>query len=160
MSVHDKKLRDLINLTIVRHWASHDGRLKLKDVINEIRISYPYRKWSEIDVHTACNAYLGSNVKGEIQHPMSKHFVEVNDVYVPKAFRKRVEEMPRGFYNRATNEWIDSLDATAEDWEEGEDARLELAKFVGEAAEPFKLNARLLKTEGVRTFRELFKRKK
>jgi len=132
----------------------------LKEVINEIRITYPYRDWNEVDLQTACNAYVGSNCKGEMQQTMSDVFIKTNDLYIPVKYRRRASEMPRGFYNRATNEWVDSLDATADDWEQGEDARLELSAFIAEAAEPFKSNARELRVTRKRTFRELWKRKK
>lgn len=158
MTVHDKKLRQLICLTVDRHWAKNNGRLRLADVRNEVRVTRPYRNWDELEIHTACNAHLSNAIKDVMKEPMSEHFKETNGIYVPRKYREIISGQPRGFYNRATGEWIDSLLATPEDWEEGEDARMDLAKQVVSAAEPFKENARLLRSEKARCWLDLLKR--
>src|SRR5689334_854994 len=112
MSVHDTKTRQLINLHIDRLWAANNGRLKLADVRNEVRVAHPYRDWHPSDLHTACNDYLNTAIRAEMKQPMSQHFKETHEIYVPKKYRTIIGGQPRGFYNRATGEWIDSLKAT------------------------------------------------
>jgi hypothetical protein len=159
MGIHDTKTRKLINLHIDRRWAANNGRLRLADVRNDVRVAHPYRDWHLTDVHAACNDYLGAAIREEMQQPMSQHFKEMHDIYVPKKYREILSRQPRGFFSRVTCEWVDALLATPDDWAHGEDARVDLARSVLSASEVFKENHDALRDAGASCWMELLQKK-
>jgi hypothetical protein len=158
MSIHDSKLRHAINLTIDKHWAANKGVLDLTEVRNEIRVIRPARDWHPMDRHTMENAWLGDAIKTVIKEPMSQQFAEAHGIYVPRRYRLVFNRQPRGFYVRSINKWVDSLYASPRQWDEGEDARVELGRAVIIASDLFRENAKLLRQEEARYWMDLLKR--
>lgn len=133
---------------------------KIVSFRDTVRVKLPFDKGHPSDQHSAWNYYLTEIIRGRFTATMSADHVERYCQHVPHEYRTMLGELPVGFYNRRTGEWISALHASPADWDAGEDQRIELAEQVLHAAAAFKDKARLLRKEGVDNLLELLNRKK
>ena len=87
--------------------------------------------------------------------PLSSDYIEKNLPHIKTKYRNILGEVPSWFYVRGIQEWVFSLMATPEHWDEGEDMRTDMAEKILEQATQYRERAELLRMESVGSLFEL-----